>query len=164
MSSTSTNDSDLATDADWEKFWAAAKKINAPLTFLVEPTLTIEPDSRVAEKLWNFFSGFDDKAGRERWTQDLMIESRAQDPRWNYVVCYSRHSINFEGRQGIDWDVRTYNYKLKIGSASYQVYAFRAGIFSLIGDGGFLNWAFIGRVLQRDPDSRRPRNIVFGNP
>lgn len=72
-----TNDSDLATDADWEKFWAAAKKINAPLTFLVEPTLTIEPDPRVsagtviaaislaivvAEKLWNFFSGFDDKA------------------------------------------------------------------------------------------------------
>jgi len=167
----------VASDADWEKFWAAVAHINAPVAFLIEPSSHISAMKNdvdpgavigaislfidIAEKVWNFFSNLDDKAGRSAWTPKLVQDAYAQNSNFNYVVCDSKHNIKFDGVQDKDWSVRTYNYKLKIGSIPYKLYAFRSGVFSLLGDGGYLNWSFIGRVVSQDPDSRRPRNVVF---
>lgn len=80
FSKASPDTSVVASDADWKKFWAAVAQINAPVTSLIEP---VEPSSHVhgrqervspgtviaaievaitiAQTLWNFFSGWDDK-------------------------------------------------------------------------------------------------------
>ncbi|KAG5633410.1 hypothetical protein H0H81_008012 [Sphagnurus paluster] len=166
---------EVANEGDWEQFWAAVNKIDAPVTQLVEAqekgaVRAVSPGTviaaidlaiTIAQTLWNIFRGWDDKAGRSQWTQDLVRDAYRQNPQFNYVVVCTRHSTNFNGVRDRDWSARTYRYGLKIGSITYTLYAFRSGVFSLLGDGGFLNWSYIGRVVSADPDSRRPRNIVF---
>ena len=65
----------VASEADWEKFYAIINKLNAPVVSLIEaPEKRVSPDTviaaislaiQIAESLWNFFSGWDDKAVRD---------------------------------------------------------------------------------------------------
>ena len=69
---TNKSDDSVATAADFEKFYAIINTINAPVTSLTEgaeqrvsPGTVIAAISlaiQIAETLWNFFSGWDDKA------------------------------------------------------------------------------------------------------
>ncbi|KAG5634914.1 hypothetical protein H0H81_000347 [Sphagnurus paluster] len=173
---TEAESSAVATDAELEKFWVAIKKVNVqPSSLLLENTEGVQPAGAatviaaialaitIAQTLWNIFRSWDDKDGRSQWTQDLVRQSFQRNPQFNYVVVHTRHSINFNGVRDVDWSVERYNYSLRIGSVPYDLYVFRSGTFSLLGDGGFLNWAFTGRVVSQDPDSRRPRNVVFSD-
>jgi hypothetical protein len=66
------SDDSVATAADLEKFYAAINTINAPVTSLTESLqqrvsagtviAAISLAIQIAESLWSFFSGWDDKA------------------------------------------------------------------------------------------------------
>ncbi|KAG5650199.1 hypothetical protein H0H81_000349 [Sphagnurus paluster] len=180
---------DVATEADWGQFWATINKIDAPVTQLVEDPeekgvlRAVSPGTAigavslaitVAQTLYSVFSGWDDKSsdekdaerramlqGRSQWTQDLVRDAYRHNPQFNYVVVCIKHSTKFNGIRDRDWSAQTFHYKLKIGSITYTLYAFRSGVFSLQGGGGYLNWAFIGRVVSQDPPTKKPRSVVF---
>ena len=65
------HDDAVATAADWEKFYATINTVNAPVASLGEIEKRVSAGTviaaislaiQIAQTLWNFFSGWDDKA------------------------------------------------------------------------------------------------------
>ena len=65
------HDDAVATAADWEKFYATINTVNAPVASLDEIEKRVSAGTviaaislaiQIAQTLWNFFSGWDDKA------------------------------------------------------------------------------------------------------
>ena len=137
----------VASEADWEKFYAIINKLNAPVVSLYEVPqpraaatviAAVALGIQIAQILWNIFRGWDDKAvsyhcscslgmllnlrtyqGRSQWTQDLVRDSFQPNPHFNYVVVCTNHSVNFDGVRDRDWSSQTYDYSLRIGRVRY---------------------------------------------
>ncbi|KAF9022760.1 hypothetical protein BDZ89DRAFT_1137158 [Hymenopellis radicata] len=86
-----------------------------------------------------------------------------QEPSFNYVIVHTAHMVAFDGVEGVDWGHRHQELDIQIGGTiGFEIYTFRSGTFTLMGDGGFTNFAFIGIVTS--DTMGRPRTIQFASP
>ncbi|KAF8959829.1 hypothetical protein BDZ97DRAFT_2077844 [Flammula alnicola] len=86
-----------------------------------------------------------DKDMRGRWTKALADKFRAQHPHLNFIVCHTKHTYNFKGRRGVDWDHSHQEINVSFHkTVGFEIYWFKEGTFHRIGDGGYLNWAYNG--------------------
>lgn len=59
---------------------------------------------------------------------------------FNYVICHTKHDKKFDGKEGPDWSHQHREFDVQVGGTiGYEIYAFKAGSFTLQGDGGYLN-------------------------
>ncbi|KAJ8523242.1 hypothetical protein ONZ45_g330 [Pleurotus djamor] len=103
-----------------------------------------------------------DKNLRSDYTYRLIQELRSKYPQFNYVVCHTKHSYQWDGVKGVDWDHRHEEVDVKIGGTiGYEIYNARSGTFTRQGDGGFLNWAWGGNAVKVEDGGKR---LVFAAP
>jgi hypothetical protein len=105
-----------------------------------------------------------DKYMRSGFTQEAVAKLRGSHPKMNFVICHTGHHYNFPGVKGKDWyhDHRELKVHFPIGSTiGYEIYGFGAGEFFREGDGGYLNWAYIGNVKSSDNNGG---HVVFNKP
>ncbi|KAF9465411.1 hypothetical protein BDZ94DRAFT_1234573 [Collybia nuda] len=103
-----------------------------------------------------------DKKNRGNFTQKLVGDMRAKSPQFNWVICHTKHKTAFDGTRGKDWGHSHQEFDVKIGgTVGYEIYYFKSGKFTRQGDGGFLNWAYIGNVKSKSSDGKE---ITFGAP
>ncbi|KAF8219607.1 hypothetical protein L208DRAFT_1373404 [Tricholoma matsutake] len=80
----------------------------------------------------------------------------AKDPSRNYIVCHTKHSYKFDGIRGRDWDHR--HEELPVGifgkTTGFEIYWFHSGTFRREGDGGYLNWSYMGNVVKKSSDGK----------
>ncbi|KAJ3508158.1 hypothetical protein NLJ89_g5907 [Agrocybe chaxingu] len=82
-------------------------------------------------------------------------------PEFNWIMCHTSHSYIWGGSRGVDWE--HWHHELDVygaGTIGYEIYWARYGTFSLNGDGGFQNWAYIGNVQKINGG----RILVFSPP
>ncbi|KAF9497843.1 hypothetical protein BDN71DRAFT_535967 [Pleurotus eryngii] len=103
-----------------------------------------------------------DKDARGKFTSSLVSEMRKKYPKFNWVVCHTKHETKFNGKKGKDWDHRHQEFDIKLGgTVGYEIYNLGSGEFIRKGDGGFLNWAYIGNVASKSGDGKK---IKFNKP
>ncbi|RDB16398.1 hypothetical protein Hypma_002718 [Hypsizygus marmoreus] len=101
-----------------------------------------------------------DKRRRSQYTQDVVSRLNAQDPKLNYVICHVKHSTAFDGEKGKDWGHSHQEFDIKLGGTiGYEIYWAKSGTFTILGDGGYINWAYFGNVKTKSADGKV---IVFG--
>ncbi|KAJ2918935.1 hypothetical protein MD484_g1495, partial [Candolleomyces efflorescens] len=101
-----------------------------------------------------------DKSRRGNYTHEFIGKSMAQFPKWNWVICHTKHTKKFDGKQGKDWFHRHEEFKVSFGKTiGYEIYWFKSGTFTRKGDGGYLNWAYGGNIKKKSKDGKV---ITFG--
>lgn len=92
-----------------------------------------------------------DNEGRGEFTRKTVTEGRAKWPQYNWVICHTDHRQYFDGKQGENWGHYHREYDIDIGGTiGYEIYWFESGRFERRGDGGWLNWAYIGNVVRTE--------------
>ncbi|KAJ8508617.1 hypothetical protein ONZ45_g9128 [Pleurotus djamor] len=103
-----------------------------------------------------------DKKARGEFTLHLVREMRKKYPSYNWVVCHTKHETKFKGQKGKDWDHRHEEFDVKFGGTiGYEIYNLKDGTFIRKGDGGYLNWAYSGKVTKK---SKNGKEITFRAP
>ncbi|KAJ8519984.1 hypothetical protein ONZ45_g3105 [Pleurotus djamor] len=103
-----------------------------------------------------------DIAARSQYTQDLVLRMNSTYPGYNWIACHSKHTYKFDGTVGVSWGHRHSDFETKAGGISgYEVYNFKTGEFTLQGDGGYVNFAYIGNVIKSDQGGN---HLIFGLP
>jgi len=88
-----------------------------------------------------------DKAARSGFTQDLVGRMYKKNPKFTYFICHTEHTTAFTGKQGVDWGHSHQEFNVHFGkTVGYEIYWAKSGKFTRKGDGGYLNWAYIGNV------------------
>ncbi|RXW19741.1 hypothetical protein EST38_g6103 [Candolleomyces aberdarensis] len=103
----------------------------------------------------------DDKGARSDYTRDFVVNAAKEYPGWNWVICHVEHTTQFDGVQGDDWGHDHVEFPVFLGSIGYEIYWFKSGTFVRGGDGGWLNWAYIGNIISR-VDADGSSTVVFG--
>ncbi|KAF5378561.1 hypothetical protein D9615_007098 [Tricholomella constricta] len=87
------------------------------------------------------------QAGGDRgaFTQNTVGYLWSQDWSHNYMIIDTAYHWTLFGTRGVDWE----SAHCTFSGIGYDVFAIRNGDFWNDGDGGFINWAFIG-VWTRD--------------
>ena len=83
----------------------------------------------------------DDNNKREQYTQQFVEQARAQFPYYNVVIIHPPHRVYGHSTH------QHYELPMTVGTCGYEVYFSKIGdLFGLVneGDGGYINWAFIG--------------------
>ncbi|KAJ3517719.1 hypothetical protein NMY22_g13903 [Coprinellus aureogranulatus] len=94
------------------------------------------------------------KFNRGNFTKSAVQTCRSNWDEFNWIMCHPAHSYIWMGERGTDWEHWHYELNTKgPGTIGYEVYWAREGVFSLNGDGGFINWAYIGHVQKLDGGS-----------
>ncbi|KAF8896149.1 hypothetical protein BD779DRAFT_1667990 [Infundibulicybe gibba] len=79
---------------------------------------------------------------------------------FNFVICHTAHKHQWDGAFGPDWGHWHQEFDIQVGgTVGYEIYYARSGWFKRQGDGGFLNWAYGGKVVGNSEGGSR---IVFG--
>ncbi|KAF8194666.1 hypothetical protein BJ912DRAFT_959048 [Pholiota molesta] len=114
---------------------------------------------------WIKDQNWDNQRRRSEFTRVIVRDLSRNDPRFNYVICRTRHEVRFDGQPDVDFTRRQVSMPIRWGfrGITYDLYAFRSGAFCLLGDGGYLDWARYG-IIASDSRGRQPRTIVFSNP
>ncbi|KAL0948797.1 hypothetical protein HGRIS_008927 [Hohenbuehelia grisea] len=103
-----------------------------------------------------------DKLARSGFTQQLVAQMHQKHPDYNWIICHTKHTTKFDGKRGTDWDHRHQEFDVKIGgTVGYEIYNLKSGEFTRQGDGGFLNWAYIGNIKKNDQGGK---HLVFAKP
>ncbi|KAF4600354.1 hypothetical protein AB1N83_006360 [Pleurotus pulmonarius] len=103
-----------------------------------------------------------DKEDRSKFTQDLVQRLHNEHPDFNWIVCHTKHDYKWDGKQGTDWAHKHQEFDIKIGGTiGYEIYNARSGKFFRKGDGGYLNWAYIGNVVKTDNNGK---DLTFAKP
>jgi len=99
-----------------------------------------------------------DALKRGDFTTKVVQQTLQQHPGWNIIVVHTKHTSNFKGNRGNDWDHQHQELKVSfpVGSTiGFEIYTFREGTFELQGDGGFQNWAWGGQGSQVGGNSKK---------
>ncbi|THV00213.1 hypothetical protein K435DRAFT_719190 [Dendrothele bispora CBS 962.96] len=85
-----------------------------------------------------------------------------KDSSFNYVVCHTEHDAKWDGKEGVDWSHSHQEFDIQVGGTiGYEIYAAKSGVFTRIGDGGFLNWAYKGAIINTEDDGKK---VTFAAP
>ncbi|CAA7270495.1 unnamed protein product [Cyclocybe aegerita] len=88
---------------------------------------------------------------RGGFTKNTVSTMRSRYQEFNWIICHSDHSHLWNGSRGVDWE--HWHHKLDMygaGTIGYEIYWARSRVFSLNGDSGFENWAYIGNIQKLD--------------
>jgi hypothetical protein len=98
-----------------------------------------------------FANLFHEHSRESAYTQSTIYQQFSATPYKNVIVYHD---------QGSTWNFNNWihmHYELPLGFAGktqgYEIYVFDSGNFTLAGDGGWINWAFIGNWIRDPPDS-----------
>jgi len=96
----------------------------------------------------------EDDTKRSTFTQDTVAQSQKKWPSYNWVICHVQYSYDFQGNQNTDWgkshsELPLSWFGMTIG---YDLFWFKSGTFTRLGDGGYINWAYYGTVTSREND------------
>ncbi|KAL2610475.1 hypothetical protein R1flu_029048 [Riccia fluitans] len=100
-------------------------------------------------------SNFNDtQVDRESAIGSIVNHLRAAHPDKNVMVCHPPHlpSLNNASKMHLELNTGL------VGTTGVDVYVFDDGIFTNLGDGGFINWCFDGNFV-RDEDN--PNMVTF---
>ncbi|KAF8194664.1 hypothetical protein BJ912DRAFT_959045 [Pholiota molesta] len=166
-------------NVSWDKIWDTVKKADSHEVCLFEShasTPSAQPRVEVATVIaavafvvtiiqWITDQNWSNHQRRSEFTQVTVKDLRKNDPTFNYVICYTRHQVRFDGRPDVDFTLKMVSLPIwwGFGSITYHLYAFRSGTFQLLGDGGYLNWAYSGNVVS-DSGGSQPRTVIFRSP
>ncbi|KAF8896150.1 hypothetical protein BD779DRAFT_1667991 [Infundibulicybe gibba] len=101
-----------------------------------------------------------DNIARSEFTKNMIASLRRAYPSYNFVICHTKHIHKWDGAFGPDWGHWHREFDIKVGGTiGYEIYYARSGWFKRQGDGGFLNWAYGGKVVGNSEGGSR---IVFG--
>ncbi|RDB16535.1 hypothetical protein Hypma_002708 [Hypsizygus marmoreus] len=101
-----------------------------------------------------------DKDKRTHFTQDVIDQLNTKDPTLNYIMCHVKHSTAFDGEKGTDWGHSHQELDIDLGGTiGYEIYWAKSGTFTREGDGGYINWAYVGNVVSKSADGKV---LVFG--
>ena len=94
----------------------------------------------VAQEIWNFIQSIDNAqhAAESNFTQQLVERLRTNHPAKNCIVYHDQDSqTNF-----VNGVHQHYELNLPDGpqTQGYEIYVFDSGTFTLVGDGGYINW------------------------
>ncbi|KAF8896151.1 hypothetical protein BD779DRAFT_1667992 [Infundibulicybe gibba] len=82
----------------------------------------------------------EDKKARNEFTKLVVASLRETFPSFNFVICHTKHSYEWDGDSGSDWGHWHQEFDIKVGgTVGFEIYYARSGWFKRIGDGGFLN-------------------------
>ncbi|KAF5378586.1 hypothetical protein D9615_007101 [Tricholomella constricta] len=84
---------------------------------------------------------------RGAFTRDTVGYLWGKDSSHNYLIIHTSYRSSFQGKQGVDWD----SAHCTFGGVGFNVFAIRNGDLWNDGDGGFINWSFIGRFTRDGP-------------
>ncbi|KIJ90964.1 hypothetical protein K443DRAFT_14790 [Laccaria amethystina LaAM-08-1] len=109
----------------------------------------------------DFFEGLidtanEDNSKRSNFTKDVVTQSHQKWPHYNWVICHVKYETAFDGKQNTDWG-KTHQelplswFDMTIG---YDLYWFKSGTFTRVGDGGYINWAYDGAVTSTENDGK----------
>jgi hypothetical protein len=94
---------------------------------------------------------------REGFVQSALAQAFEQSGRrYNVVVCNMSLKPDFTGLQGVQY-FETFNYS----GVPYGVWVFESGKFVKPGDGGYINWAYVGYNAER---TYGPDTVTFSKP
>lgn len=65
-------------------------------------------------------------------------------PAYNIMVVRSKHLQNFEESSHLHIELTP----PIVGTVGFEIYVFKRGNFTLLGDGGYHNWSFAGNFVQ----------------
>ncbi|KAF5378585.1 hypothetical protein D9615_007100 [Tricholomella constricta] len=87
------------------------------------------------------------QAGGDRgaFTQKTVGYLWSQNSHYNYLIIHTAYHYTLQGARGVDWE----SAHCTFSGVGFDVFAIRYGDFWNDGDGGFINWAYIG-VSTRD--------------
>ncbi|KAM6499512.1 hypothetical protein JOM56_005020 [Amanita muscaria] len=116
---------------------------------------------------YNHYRGF----SRDNFTRNIVRALYQYNPHFNYIICHSDHNYDF----GDGWGTNVYNYWVTYEKnipgltlpPGFDVVVGKNGTFTRYGDGGFINWAYIGVVISRqNVISRKGEGlaVTFGIP
>jgi len=103
-----------------------------------------------------------DNINRGAFTKGTISTLRQKHPKYNFVMCHTKHTKNFAGTEGKDWyhDHREFDIKVG-GTIGFEIYGFTSGEFTRKGDGGWQNWAYDGKITKTD---QKGKHLVFSKP
>jgi len=103
-----------------------------------------------------------DKDMRGKWTSSMVSQFKQKYPHFNFVVCHTEHKTDFKGVKGKDWGHKHEELNVSFHKTiGYEIYWFKEGTFRRIGDGGYLNWAYIGTITKTTDGGK---TVIFGKP
>ncbi|TEB20020.1 hypothetical protein FA13DRAFT_1085284 [Coprinellus micaceus] len=109
-----------------------------------------------------------EKEMRNTWTQWLITNVKAKlGPHWNALIIHPKHTYKFAGVQGKDWYHKHLDFKNSVlpgTTTGYDLYWFKEGEVLSKGDGGFLNWCYMGLVKSKQILGPRRTVVKFGRP
>ncbi|KIL63656.1 hypothetical protein M378DRAFT_652352 [Amanita muscaria Koide BX008] len=97
---------------------------------------------------YNSYRGY----SRDEFTQDVIQALYNYNPHFNYIICHVDHDYDFPGPVGVN----VYNYWVTYQKSipgltrppGFDVVIGTNGTFVRWGDGGYINWAYIGNVID----------------
>jgi hypothetical protein len=98
---------------------------------------------------------------RETFTKSYVTELHKQFPDCNFVVIHTHHSIRGHFEKGHS------ELPMTIGTCGYEVYSSpkdRGFVLTNHGDGGFINWAFIGSFVRHGDGGKHVTFCSKGSP
>ncbi|KIL63662.1 hypothetical protein M378DRAFT_164085 [Amanita muscaria Koide BX008] len=116
---------------------------------------------------YNHYRGY----SRDEFTQDVVQALYSYNPNFNYIICHVDHDYNFPGPVGVNvynvW-VTYHQDTIFTNPPGFDVVVGTNGTFTRYNDGGYINWAYIGNVIDAqdvtDPDKGLGRVVTFGTP
>jgi len=102
----------------------------------------------------------EDRAKDEKFTNDIVSQAFAKNGKWNYLAINEKlkQSVKMQGTEGKDWGVTERKIKGHFATMKYYFYHFQEGTVENKGDGGYLNWAFIGTFQRFGKDGKPDPN------
>ncbi|KIL63661.1 hypothetical protein M378DRAFT_11943 [Amanita muscaria Koide BX008] len=117
---------------------------------------------------YNHYHGY----SRAEFTQNVVQAIYNYYPHFNYIICHDavEHDSNFPGPVGVNaYDVQVTYDKAPTpfnNPPVFDIVIGTNGTFTRFGDGGYINWAYIGNVIDAQ-DVTHPydaRVVTFGTP
>ncbi len=93
------------------------------------------------------------RIARDVATKEIVHHLRRSYPSYNVMVVHSKHMKDFEKCKHTHIEI-----PLFFGTYGYEIYVFKRGHFTLLGDGGYINWHFAGNY------KRYKKRIIFYEP
>jgi hypothetical protein len=88
----------------------------------------------------------DDNKTREAYTQNFVQQASQKLPNYNVVICHTQHKV-----AGPQVAHQHHEVGMHVGTCGYDSYCSPKGqpfIFQNQGDGGYLNWAYVGEFSR----------------
>ncbi|KAG6885314.1 hypothetical protein C0993_003291 [Termitomyces sp. T159_Od127] len=70
-----------------------------------------------------------EKKLKSQFTKDTVEQGRRDHPEFNWVICQSKHHVNFKGTKGTDWEHEEKNLQVDDKTFKYDLYRVREGEF-----------------------------------